>query len=139
MTSSGGGIGQTVSFKAESDLSSKQYCGVRLTAANTVGTSYISGTDAIVGVLQNKPAAANVPADVLMIGNCVTKVVTSGTVAAGARLICGSDARFRAILAADTAPTVQALIACEAATTTTAAGGGDIITAISAPAVGTTS
>jgi hypothetical protein len=138
-TSSGGGIGNTVSFKAAGDLSTKQYCGVYLTAANTVGTASVDTNTPIIGILQNKPKAAGSPADVLMINNCVSKIVTSGTIAAGAKCICGTDARFRAALSADAVTTVQALIAVEASTTAASAGGGDIITAISAPAVGTTS
>ena len=138
-TSSGGGVGNIVSFKSAGDLSDKQYCGVYITAANTVGTASIDVNSPIIGVLQNKPEAAGSPADVLMINSCVSKIATSGTIAAGAKCICGTDARFRAELDADAVTTVQALIAVEASTTSAASGGGDIITAISAPAVGTTS
>jgi len=138
-TSSGGGIGNIVSFKSAGDLSDYQYCGVYITASNTVGTASIDATVDVIGILQNKPEAAGSPADVLMINNCVSKVLTSGTIAAGERLYCGSDAKFRAVLSADTAPSRGLLIACEAASAAASAGGGDIITAISAPAVGTTS
>ena len=136
-TSAGGGIGQMVSFKAESDLSSLQYCGVRLTAANTVGTSYISGTDRIIGVTQNKAEAAGQPVDTQI--NGVTKVLTSGTCSAGDLLICGSDAKFRTVLAADVAATYFSVIALEAASATAASGGGDIISALIRPSIGTVS
>ncbi len=135
-TSSGGGVGSVVSFKAESALST-QYIGVRLTAANTVGTSSISGTDYIVGILQNKPEAASSPADVQLDG--ISKVITSGTCAAGANLICGSDAKFRAVLDADVASTFFSVKALEAATTSAASGGGDIISALIIKSIGTTS
>jgi hypothetical protein len=138
-TSSGGGIGNVVSFKAAGDLSDMQYCGVYITAANTVGTASIDVDIPLIGVLMNKPEAANSPADVQLINSGVFKVMTSGTIAAGERIVCGSDARFRAALSADAITSVAALIAVEASTTTAASGGGDIITAISAPAVGTTS
>lgn len=138
-TSSGGGIGDVVSFKSAGDLSDKQYCAVRLTAANTVGTVNISGTDYLMGILQNKPEAANSPADVMVSRGAVTKVVTNGTLAAGAWGIVGTDARIRAGLAADVAATVHAGIALEAATTTAAAGGGDIISFLFIPTIGTTS
>jgi len=136
-TSLGGGIGEVISFKAESDLSSCQYCGVRVTAANTAGTSYISGTDYLAGVLQNKPEAASSPADVQI--NGVTKVLTGGTCAAGALLICGSDARFVPALTASDVNSVFFVQALEAATTTQASGGGDIISALIKNFVGTTS
>lgn len=136
-TSSGGGIGEMVSFKAESDLSGRQFRGVRVTAANTVGTSYISGTDYVIGVLQNKPSAAGVPADIQI--NGISKVVTSGTCDAGQLLVCGSDARFRAVLAADIASTNFTVRALEAASATVASGGGDIISAEITKFVGTTS
>jgi hypothetical protein len=136
-TSSGGGCGQVVSFKAESDLSARQYRGVRLTAANTAGTSYISGTDILLGVLQNKPEAASSPADVQLDG--ITKVVTGGTCDAGAFLICGSDARFVPALTASAANSVIAVQALEAASATQAAGGGDIISARIINHIGTVS
>lgn len=136
-TSAGGGLGNTVSFKAECDLSSYQFMGVRLTAANTAGTSYISGTDYMLGVLQNKPEAANSPADVQMDG--VTKVVTGGTCSAGALLLCGTDARFITPLSAAAANSCFYLQALEAATTTQANGGGDIISARIVNYIGTTS
>lgn len=72
---------QTVSFPAGADLSAKQYhlleqaSDGELTAANAAG-------DAIVGVLQNKPAAAARAASVAIGG--VTKVALSSTAASSA-------------------------------------------------------
>jgi hypothetical protein len=131
-TSAGGGIGNVVSFKAESNLSAKQYHGVRLTAANTAGTSSIAGTDRILGVLVNKPSAAGVPADVQIDG--VAKVITSIAVSAGDLLICGTDAKFAKIAAADLANSFIAAQALEASTAD-----GDIISARLLMSVGTTS
>lgn len=135
-TSAGGGLGIVASFKAESDLSAKQYCGVRITTSNTVGTSSISGTDRIIGVLVGKPNAAGKPADVQI--NGIAKIVTNGAVSAGDLLICGTDARFAKIAAADAAGSFISAQALEASTTTIANGGGDIISALIGRFVGTT-
>lgn len=59
------------SFKAAADLSTKQYYFVKLTAAETVNVC-AALTDVPIGVLQNKPSAANQEAEVLIFG--VSKV-----------------------------------------------------------------
>jgi hypothetical protein len=138
-TSLGGSQDMCISFKAESDLSARQYRMGRITASDTFGTSYISGTDYVVGVLQNKPDAAGQPADVFTAVGGVTKVVTGGTIAAGALFICGTDARAITPLAAAGASTVFCGIALEASTATAANGGGDIISVLWRPTIGTTS
>jgi len=73
--------GQDISFKAAADLSAKQFYIVELSAANTVNVCD-AATDVPLGVLQNKPAAANRAARVRISG--VTKVVASAAISAGA-------------------------------------------------------
>lgn len=136
-TSLGGGIGDVVSYKAAGDLSGCQFYPVKMTAANTVGTCSDEADD-WVGILQNKPEAANSPADVLLAGG-ISKVVTSGTIAAAGLIYVGSDGRCRAPLTADAANVKVVGLAIEASTATASAGGGDIITAHLLRSIGTTS
>lgn len=137
-TSLGGGIGNVVSFKADGDLSAKQFYGVGLQAtANTVGTTGLTGTTRIMGVLVNKPKAAGQPADVQIDG--IAKVITNGPVAVGAPMICGTGGKWAAIVAADAAGSYISAIALEAATASIASGGGDIISAKLVNIIGTTS
>ena len=63
------------SFKANSDLSAKQYYAVKLTAENTVDLA-AAATDRCIGVLQNKPKANNA-AQVAILG--MTKAYTDGS------------------------------------------------------------
>jgi len=137
-TSLGGGIGNVVSFKSAGDLSSCQFYPVKLTAENTVGTCSDT-TDEQIGILQNKPAAAGVPADVMLLAGCVSKVVTGGTCAAATRVTQGTDGRVVAALTADAVNSRYNLITLEASTTTAASGGGDIISVLGSPSIGTTS
>lgn len=68
------------SFKAARDLSGGKYKGVKVSADDTV--DYPSaGTDPMIGVLQNKPAAAGRGAQVVFVGR--TKAYLTGTVTAG--------------------------------------------------------
>ncbi|MFA6972747.1 MAG: hypothetical protein WC208_15295, partial [Gallionella sp.] len=78
-TSSGGGIGNVVSFKSADAYTTQQYYPVKLTADNTVGTCS-AVTDIAIGILQNKPEAIGATADVLLLGGAVSKVVTAGTI-----------------------------------------------------------
>lgn len=137
-TSLGGGIGNVISFKADGDLSTKQYYGVGLQAtANTVGTTGAAGTTMIMGVLVNKPDAAGKAADVQIDG--IARVITSGPVAVGAPMVCGSDGRWAAIVAANVPASYVSAIALEASTASIASGGGDIISAKLVNIIGTTS
>ena len=114
-TSLGGGIGQIVSFKAAADYSDEQYYPVKLSAANTIATCS-AVTDAVIGILQNKPEAAGAPSDVLLInGGGVSKVVCSGTIAAAGLVYVGSDGLGRAPLSADNANVTVLGYAIEAA------------------------
>jgi hypothetical protein len=80
---------------ANADLSSYQHYLVKQTSADlTVALNDVAGGDCI-GVLQNKPDAANKPAQVMSHG--VTKVVAGGTVTASDLL--KSDASGRVVKA----------------------------------------
>lgn len=64
------------SFKAEQDLSAKQYYAMELSAADQVDTC--DGLqDKVIGILQNKPAAAGRAAQVRILG--ITKWVSDGS------------------------------------------------------------
>jgi hypothetical protein len=56
-----------ISLLAARDLSSYQYCFVKISADNTVDYA-TAGTDKIIGILQNKPAAAGAAARVRVFG-----------------------------------------------------------------------
>jgi len=130
-TSAGGNSGNVQSFKASADLSALQYHCVRLSAANTVA----AGTDAehdVIGVLQDKPEAANSPATVQIGG--VSKAEAGGTIAAGDWVVCGTDSKVRNDEPADTADSVFVGLALEAATAK-----GDIISMLIRPQIGTVS
>lgn len=130
--------GNIVSFIAADDYSAKQYRLVKLTAANTVGTTSAT-TDAVIGILQNKPVQNGV-ADVLLLNaGGVAKVVTGGTIAAGGLVCSGTDGRAVAPLTADAVSSRYIGYAVEASTTTAASGGGDIISVLIQPTIGTTS
>lgn len=69
----------SLSFKAAADLSTKQYYAMYISAANTVNTA---GANAkVIGVLQNKPDAANETALVRVLGT--TKVVAGEAIDRG--------------------------------------------------------
>jgi len=75
--------GIDITLKASTDLSSYQYYLVELTNDRTVGICD-AVTDVILGILQNKPAAANRPAKVRVAGT--SKVVAGAAVTQGALL-----------------------------------------------------
>lgn len=54
-------------YKAAGDLSAKQFYFVKLSAADTVDVCS-AATDRAIGVLQNKPDAANKAAEVMLLG-----------------------------------------------------------------------
>lgn len=85
---------QSVTLPAAADLSAAQF---KLVTVNSSGQAAVAGaTSLVVGVLQNKPAAAGREATVAYAG--VSKVVAGGTIAAGARVT--ADANGAAIAAA---------------------------------------
>ena len=90
-TSSGGGVGDVVSYKAAHDLSSNQFHFVRISAANTVGSSTVNGT-AICSILQGNPASAGLGADVSLVGG-VSKLEMGGTCTAGDMIVAGTNGK----------------------------------------------
>ena len=82
--------GIDVSFKASADLSSYQYCFVRVSAAKTVSLA-TAPTHALVGILQNKPAGTSRAAQVRVAG--ISKMVAHASVAVGAYLAAGTTGR----------------------------------------------
>lgn len=74
---------QSLTLKAAADLSTKQHFFVKVTAAQSVNLCSAI-TDVAIGVLNNKPDAANKAAEVDVSGT--TKVVAGAAIAAGARV-----------------------------------------------------
>ena len=85
-----------ITFKAAAALASStlnyQYHFVKLTADNTV-TVATGATDAVIGVLQNKPVNTGDAARVRVFG--VTRVVAAGVIAVGTKV--GTDASGHAV------------------------------------------
>jgi hypothetical protein len=79
-------------YPANADLSTKQYFFVKPVTGGKVDL-LDSATTVCIGVLQNKPSAANMAAEVALYGPC--KVVVGGTVAVGDRL--GTDTAGKAV------------------------------------------
>ncbi len=81
----------SVSLEAGADLSANQFYAVKVTGADTVG---LAGDDELmVGVLQNKPAAAGRAATVRISG--LTKAVASAAIAAGAKVGVAAGGKFK--------------------------------------------
>lgn len=80
-------------LKAAADLSTKQHLFMKLSAAMTVNVC--GAGEAMVGVLQNKPAAAGRACEIRRLG--LTKIILGGTVAANAKV--KSDANGKAVTA----------------------------------------
>lgn len=84
---------------AAADLTGRQYTFV--TVDNTGKIAACDATTVPIGVLQNKPDAGEI-AEVMMTG--VTKLVSSGTIAAGVK--AASDANGKVVAAATAKPSV---------------------------------
>lgn len=81
-----------LTFPANTDLSTKQYYFVVLTNSSGTGRVAVAGAGVqVLGVLTNKPDAANAPASVATKRGGVTKVVAGGTITAGDSLASASD------------------------------------------------
>lgn len=80
-----------ITFLAAADLSSYQYCFVKLSADNTVNVCG-AGEQAI-GILQNKPSAAGKEARVRVFG--VSRLVngTAGAIAYGAKVMSAASGK----------------------------------------------
>ena len=84
--------GNNKGFKAGADLSAKQFFIVKLTAAGIVGLAS-AATDAIIGVLQNKPTSGD-NADVKLRNSAGTgKVIAGGNIAINDRLTANADGK----------------------------------------------
>lgn len=88
--------GMDVTFKAAADLSALQFRIMKLSAANKVNKATAAADKPLVGVLQDKPDAADKAATVRTSG--ISKLVAGGTIAAGDLLT--SDANGDAVAAA---------------------------------------
>jgi hypothetical protein len=84
---------QCITLKAGADLSAGQYRFVEISAARTV-TIANAITDIALGVLQNDPAAADLPASIAI--NGTTKVLSGAAITAGARVSPTADGRAQA-------------------------------------------
>lgn len=80
-----------ISLEASADLSASQYCFVK---QDTNGRAAVAAaaSDAVIGILQNKPKALGQMAEVVVVG--VSKVVSSGTIAVAAAI--GTDSTGKA-------------------------------------------
>lgn len=87
-------LGLVVSMNAAGDLSTKQYCHVKMSADNTVTTAG-NGQESI-GILQDKPSAAGRAGAVCLTG--ISKVLLGGTVTAGQYI--SADANGAAVVPA---------------------------------------
>lgn len=97
-------------FTASADLSTHQLKFVKISGSNTC-TITAASTDAVVGVLQNKPALGQ-EASVMTLG--ISKCLAGAAVAAGAEVM--SDASARAITASAAAGANRVIgVALEAA------------------------
>ena len=96
-------------LSAAADLSSYQYCPVKMSGSATVARA-TSETDVVVGVLQNKPASGEA-ATVASFG--VTKARVGSTVAVGARVTPNSSSE---VITSTTATNVCVGIVLEALT-----------------------
>ena len=119
---------QLVTFPAGADLSTKQYHLVEQASDGEVTAANAPG-DAIVGVLQNKPAAAARAASVAIGG--ITKVAASSTAGGGAftpgtQLIANSAGRVVEFAGSDASHYIIGR-SMDTTTTGTAAGAGNSI------------
>lgn len=76
-------------FTASADLSGAQFLAVKVSGSNTV-TKAAASTDAVIGILQNKPASGQ-EAVVMTLG--ITKAVAGAAVAAGAEVMANASAK----------------------------------------------
>lgn len=99
--------GVDLTFLAAGDLSSHQFKFMKISADRTV-TICNGATDKPVGVLQNKPNAANREAVVRVYGS--TKVKAGGTITAGTHFNIGTDASGLAVAYAPGTDTTKYMV-----------------------------
>lgn len=83
--------GFSYSRVAAADLSASQFCAVVIDSAGKAALP-AGSTVPIAGVLQNKPVAA---AEASIVADGITKVIFSGTVAAGDHVMVDSAGKFK--------------------------------------------
>lgn len=112
--------GFSLTLEAAGDLSSSQYLFVKMSGAQcTVATG---ATDKCVGVLQNKPAAANRAATIVVSG--VSKCVAAGAITAGTVVYIDATGKVTGTAASNTPVGV---------TLTASASSGDLISVLLRP------
>lgn len=87
-------LGKTITLTANADLSSSQYCFMKVNSSGKILVP-AAGGDAV-GVLQDKPAAAD-RAGCVMVGTGVTRVLAGGSASVGG--LVASDSSGRAVAA----------------------------------------
>ena len=114
----------TETYQAAADLSARQFHLVRQSAANVCNQASDAQGSSIIGVLQNKPAAAGRFATVAMLG--ISKVVAGGSLTQGDIITTNGSGRAATVRSGDMA-VGRAL--------TAAGADGDIISALIFPPV----
>jgi len=105
--------GRTRTFKAGTDLSSSQYCFVKLDSTQNQVVLATAGTDKIIGVLQNAPVSGDVATVGLLAGSGTYKVRASTSIALNAYVTATTAGKA---VTTTTAGHVVAGIALQAAT-----------------------
>jgi hypothetical protein len=90
---------QARSYPASADLSASQYCFMKI-ATGKIAVASDGGADAV-GVLQDKPSAANHAGSIAYGGT--TKVLAGGSFSSGARVSCDGSGKAVAVGTGDTA------------------------------------
>lgn len=106
--------GPKLSLLANADLSASQYCGVTVNASGKVVLPSAGGS--IVGVLYNKPTAANKAAAVYARPGDQVIIVAGGTISAGDSLKVDANGKFVTASAGDIAAGSRVGICTEGAT-----------------------
>lgn len=88
-----------ITHKAAADLSAQQYHFVRYSAADTVNVASNAADEAMAGVLQNKPDAANRAATVAKMGE--TKITAGGALTVNDLITTNGSGRAAAAASGD--------------------------------------
>lgn len=108
----GAGDALYITLPASADLSASQFCGIKIDSNGkaALGDGGAAVPEHVIGILQNKPNAADKPAIILIFG--LTKVQASGALATiGTRLSTASDGQVDAAGATDNVIGVQLSVA----------------------------
>jgi hypothetical protein len=104
--------GRTRTFKAGADLSSSQYCFVKLDSTQNQVVLATAGTDKIIGVLLNAPVSGDVAEVGLLSGSGTYKIKASTSISLGAYVTATTGGKA---VTTTTAGNVVAGIAMQAA------------------------